>query len=64
MKFNECSKVLIFTVLIFLVISCNDQSQNNDKELADTSSKDQTEIQNTPAFRYFPKCHCYITKSI
>ena len=50
MKYNVCSKLLMVTVFIFLIISCNNQSENNNKELAETSSKVKTEMGNIPPF--------------
>jgi quercetin dioxygenase-like cupin family protein len=50
MKCNEYFKLPMLVIFIFLIISCNNQSQNNNKELADTTSKDKKEVSNAIAF--------------
>lgn len=47
---NLCYKLQLLSIVVFLIIGCNNRKQSNDTEIADTTSKGKRETGNTPPF--------------
>ncbi len=47
---NLCYKLQLLSIVVFLIIGCNNRKQSNDTEIADTTSKGKTETGNIPPF--------------
>ena len=50
MIYNLYYKLKLLSIVVFLIIGCNNRKQSNDTEIADTTSKGKTEIGNIPSF--------------
>ena len=43
MIYNLCYKLQLLSIVVFLIIGCNNRKQSNDTEISDTTSKVKTE---------------------
>lgn len=50
MIYNLCYKLQLLSIVVFLIMGCNNRKQSNDTEIADTTSKGKTETGNIPSF--------------